>query len=807
MTRVPARAPRAVPPRTLPVLALCTGLLAGPLGSIPAAASGPRPPSALLPADTGDDVAIVLDEIDPVVLTPGEPLTLTGRLVNQGAVPHRVTSLTATVSGTTLTSRSEVDRWLDDELDLDRTTTLGDDTVGPVVAAAGAVPFSVTVPAAVTNDLPEGPQVLPLVISAGDEREPGGAAAHPVRLRSTLVSAGGEEVEEPLDTSWVVPLTLPPDPDLLSPTEQTHAQAWVSAVGPDSAISGWVTDLAVPGVTYVVDPSTLVGARPAPALRTPPEQGTDPADTGADPLPAPSPDAVTSTTEAPDGGSDAATKTVPAPVPDDPATTQSASPPAQTEEAEAAPATAAEVDQAVATLRTQLAGLPDDQVWWLPSEDPDVVRMVADRPPQDQLGRLLSTQPAGAQDTLAPLLSTGRHDVAWPVDPAPDADAVTQISDLFRSARDEDDTAPGLGVVLLARESLTADSGAAPRRGAVPLEEPEDVVGLGADSWTSALVARSQAEAEQSGSGAAAQQVLAHTLGTYLEDPGAARELVIAPPRLTPAPPEVLAQLSEGWRTAPWLRSVTAQELVQRAGTGDTVQLTGEHPQEAVLGDLAELLAPGRSPLDRERTAALARNAGELDDLEEVVRDTTATQSWRASLAALWSSRWRSHEEEWSTARAVVREDVRSALQGVTVTPSTVNFLTDQGEISVTVVNDLGVALDDLVLEVVASNGRLQVIRQPDPVSIGADSRASVSFEARSITRGETRLTATLRTPDGTTLGEPAPIEVRVQPTGIWVYWVLGGLAGVVLVLGLARAVRRGPRASGRSDTRPEEGR
>ncbi|OLT17804.1 hypothetical protein BJF80_00245 [Serinicoccus sp. CUA-874] len=61
------------------MLALCAGLLAGPLAVIPAAASGTRPPSALLPADTGDDVAIVLDEIDPVVLTPGEPLTLTGR--------------------------------------------------------------------------------------------------------------------------------------------------------------------------------------------------------------------------------------------------------------------------------------------------------------------------------------------------------------------------------------------------------------------------------------------------------------------------------------------------------------------------------------------------------------------------------------------------------------------------------------------------------------------------------------------------------------------------------------------------------
>jgi hypothetical protein len=35
---------------------------------------------------------------------------------------------------------------------------------------------------------------------------------------------------------------------------------------------------------------------------------------------------------------------------------------------------------------------------------------------------------------------------------------------------------------------------------------------------------------------------------------------------------------------------------------------------------------------------------------------------------------------------------------------------------------------------------------------------------------------------------------VRVTPTGDWIYWGLGGLAGAILLLGIWRSVRRGPR-------------
>ncbi|GAA4876009.1 DUF6049 family protein [Serinicoccus chungangensis] len=785
MTTTSPRPHRTLRPRCLPASALAlvlwaslvATLLGGPLVGPPASSAAELPSTS-----ETTEVSVLLDDVDPVVLVPGEPVTLTGRLLNHGSVPRRLTSLTATLSPTSLTSRDQVGRWLDGDLPRGTELVLGDDTVGPVVPASGAVPFQVEVPASVTEDLPDAAGVLPLVISATEEDAGSGSAAADAELRSTLSSAGRDDISTPLETAWVVPLTLPSDPGLFSPVDDEHAGAWMDAIGPESTVTGWLEDLDVPGTTYVVDPSTVLAQQPAPGIATPREGTVE-----QTPTPAPQPPATATATPTPSStsgadGTTAPDQTVPAPVPDDSSATTS--PEETTPPPDPSDADEEDVRSAAATLATTLAGLPDDQLWWLPRHDPDLDLVRRRQPPRDVVADLFAPS-VSAADPL--VLSTGRHDVAWPVEGAPEPGEMAQMTALVRGVDAE------LRVVVLPRESLTADSSALPRRGAAPLERPGGLVALGADSWTSALVAHSPQEAQERGAGAAAQHLLAHTLGTHLEDPTEVRELVVAPPRRTPASAEVLQQLSDGWQEAPWLRSVSAQDLLDRAEGSQPLSLTGEGPQEAVLGDLVQHLATQASPVDPERAEALAVSATQLDDLSVVLADTTALDSWRPVLDALWSVAWRGDEDGWLQTRAVVRDDLQSTLDGVWVTPSTVNFLTNQGDIGITVVNDLGVAVEGVALELVATNGRLQVIRQPDPVDIGADSRATASVTARSITRGETTLVAQLSTPDGTTLGEPVAIEVRVQPTGLWVYWVLGGVAGLVLVLGLARAWRSTP--------------
>ena len=48
--------------------------------------------------------------------------------------------------------------------------------------------------------------------------------------------------------------------------------------------------------------------------------------------------------------------------------------------------------------------------------------------------------------------------------------------------------------------------------------------------------------------------------------------------------------------------------------------------------------------------------------------------------------------------------------------------------------------------------------------------------------------------------GQSTQVQVDVRPTASWIYWVLGSLGGIVFVIGLIRAVRRGPRTAEQLD-------
>src|SRR5690606_15026658 len=124
---------------------------------------------------------------------------------------------------------------------------------------------------------------------------------------------------------------------------------------------------------------------------------------------------------------------------------------------------------------------------------------------------------------------------------------------------------------------------------------------------------------------------------------------------------------------------------------------------------------------------------------------------------------------------------------GVRINPTTINFLADEGLIQLTVSNDLPVEVSNLRITLTPGNPRLRVVQQPEPVTVGPGSRATVQFRARALAAGEVEVRTTMTTPDGTPVGRPEVMQVRVQPTGAWIYWVLGSVAGIILVLGLWR--------------------
>ena len=829
-----------------------TGAAASPVGALPA----PRPLPGTVGAGEGESaegVRIVLDEVDPVVASVGEPLVLRGRVVNDGEGRRRLNSLTVSATWQPLGSREAVTDWVEaTDPTLEAGHVIGDDAIGPVVAPGRDLPFTVRVPEGSLAGLVVDRGVLGLQLRAEDaEAEGGPVAADPVSLRTVLtVAATPEPAEVPLAMSWVVPLTQPADPGLVSPEPEVRNPAWYAATGPGSPARTWLDGLDLPGVTWMVDPGLLRMLTPADSLTGPGEEAPEedpeePADTpretgtgtgteGADPgdpagqtsgpagddgpavtaVPAPAPMSEEGTPAEEDGtGAEdgAATTAVPAPAPDDDAPPGSTGDDADDglEEPDAE-----DVETALRQLRGRLARVDGPRLWWLPTDDPDLSALADLEVEGSTVHRLLTRHPVAPPAQLTRLLRRGTSTVAWPVADTLPTGQVGTLAEWF-DRRDDPDDGPGAGRLLdptgtdgsvlegvvVPRESITGSSTAPVGSAVVPLADVPGVAALGSDSRFVGLLADADEDAAQVGGAAVTQRLLADTLTAHQEAPGVARSMLVAPPRGTALSPDLLEQVVEGLGSASWVEPVPAAELVASAGDLPPASLTGVAPEEPVLGSLTTYLDPPPSPLDPGRVDSLERMEGELEGLAEVLADTDALRSWQPVLPGLWSARWREAPDAWSRTWRGLRDLSAGTRARVHANPSTINFLSDQGLMQVTVVNDLPVAVHDVRARLVPDRALLRVVDQPGPVSIGAGSRATISFSARAVTRGQTRITAELTTPNGTELGDDAVVDVRVQPTGTWIYWVLGGLAGVLLVLGTVRALRREPDPGGQAAT------
>lgn len=744
-------------------------------------------------------VRLVLDQVDPTVARIGEPLTLEGRIVNDGTEGRRLTTVSVRAGWTALDDRSEVAAWVDGSDGREAGWILGAATVGPVVAPGRQIPFHVEVPEETLTGLSQDATVLGVEIRAVDQD-----GADPVQLRTVLPVTRADRVDTPLQHTWVVPLTLPPDPALTSTDQTARQEAWHAAVGPGSAVRTWLDALDHAGATWLVDPSLLVQPTPAASLsealsREPEgEPGGEPGEetTSGTATGTPTPTASPSPQ---DGADDPAGATG-----DGSAVT--ASPPQPTgspadrgldvgrglgslEEPDGEPLviTAEVVQDDLEDLRRRLTDVPTEQLWWLPTADPDVAALL-DLEVSAPTGRAAMRLPlADHPEKVDALLERGRHDVAWPALSAPSADDVGALDRLW-SVRP---TSPeGVSVVMMPLESLTGGSARPVGRAAARLRAHPDVTALGVDSRAAGLLAHAEQDAVAQGVGAVVQQLLADNLTAYLQHPGSPRSLVYGPHREASVPPAVLHELTEGLQEAPWTEAVDAGRLVAAAAATEPAALTGSPPDPDVLGELVLLIDPPPRALDAGRVRSLIRLDRELGGLAQILGATAAVESWRPVLAQQWSTRWRHEPDLWPRPWHLLRSLVSDVSSGVHVNPSTVNFLSDSGIMQVTVVNDLPVEVEGVRVEVVPDKSFLRIVEQPEPISIGAESRATVSFTARAVARGKTTVTAQLTAPNGTRLGDDTEVLVRVRPAGVWIYWVLGTAAGLVLVLGLLRALR-----------------
>jgi hypothetical protein len=230
-----------------------------------------------------------------------------------------------------------------------------------------------------------------------------------------------------------------------------------------------------------------------------------------------------------------------------------------------------------------------------------------------------------------------------------------------------------------------------------------------------------------------------------------------------------------------------AARATPMAPTGTLVKRAPGSSADRVASGPA-VLTPGRGRAVEVTHRTLVGVAKVRADGEEFAR------IWTEAVDQLTSARWRGHLRPWAQVRSRADLVAQTSARGITVSPRNVNFLADKGRLQITVANTLGVPVHDVTLRLTPDNPRLRVDTQPAVMHIGARSRTTVTARVTSLSAGLVPITTTLTGPDGTILGRGTVLKVQLSPTGDWVYWLLGGIAVVILILGVARSARRRPR-------------
>ncbi len=723
--------------------------VSSPLSVLPALAVD----GGALPAQDSSGVELTLNQVVPTVLRPGQSWAVQGRVENASDVTVQVDDVRLLTAYRALDTDAALDGWIS-----------GDDA-GETTEVAGSADLRRTLSPGQGRD-------FYIVVSGGAIQPPFTFASLPLRLevratdgsrldelRTVLPWFADTPADDPLAVSWVVPLTLPPDPDLTAETGTERTRAWLDVVGQASTTRAWLTGLSAYDATFLVDPSLLVPLAPAADVSTAPEPiplpTPTPQDTTATDSEVPEPSASPGAPDATDGaGGDLSTSSA-LPVPDEPATPPDV------------PDDLTQVQEAELELQEQLTQLQADQLWWLPVADPDVAAMVDLGIDRDVVDSVLGAPLPPSVLDADRLLASGRHDVTWPLWPGLSEEQLGDLTGLSASL--------DVSGTVVARSTFTDAEGRNAQPHGLTATTTGEVTLLGYDETMSALVSDLPRADRDGGQ---IQLLLAHTLARYQRSPADPGAVVLAPRRDVEVDLETAADLGAALALAPWVTQVSADPLL---GTGDSVSLTGTSTSTS----------PPRSPLTSARVDRIESVRSTLAQLAAVVPRGGAVEQWEPILNSLYSARWRENPDGWSVPLTELESQVASIIDGVSINPTTVNFLAEEGLIQITIVNDLPITVQDLSLDLVPGNGRLRIIEEPGPITIGPQSRATVQFRARAVAAGEVPVRATLSAPSGLQIGEMQEVGVQVRPTGIWIYWVLGGVAGAILILGLTRAIRR----------------
>ena len=683
-------------------------------------------------ATVAESVTVSLTSITPTIAVPKASVTISGTVHNVGSVSIASGVVRALIGEDPLFGRDAVSEWAA-STGQQSVAEVARISLGPNLAPGAGATFALTVPAAAIPHR-ESFAVLPLRVDVV-----GITSATTRRLGSLhtfLPTLSSVKKYEPLSIAWLVPLTLDPDPALHGINSPARTAAWTRAIGPGSRLDRVITGTDVPKVTWAIDPAIL-GPPQAPA------PADTPTTTTPSPTPTPTPTASTSPTRG------------------DPTTTD--------------PMTA--VTTALASrLR---AAAPSHTLWSLPYADPDLAAVLPLPSGNLALAPLITRT-----STLDATVGPARTDIAWPVAGTLTTDREQQLKQAFSS--------PGLSAAVTSASTLTSHSGLTGDAGRRSAE------GLPLLAYDEAL-SRTFTQTSSTVTGAITiQRFLADTMALLGERPGTAgRSVLVAAPRTFAGDPTVLSSFFAAIADARWLIPTTTDQLLaaSRAATPEVPGLgTKVTPTSPAAPPTAtDPLGPGISPLTAAQLGTISRTMSAITGIASIRDDAEVFRArWADAQEQVLSVRWRSHRRGIADIDTATQAAISTVSLGVSVSPSSVNFFADRGVLQITVVNDLAVAVHDVRLTLTPGQPRLRIEQQPRPLRIGPKSRTNVPLRVTAIAAGLVPITAVLTTPNGTPLGHNARVDVRVQPTSTWVYWVLGAVAGIILVLGTHRSLRRG---------------
>ena len=761
---------------TLP-LAQSAGLSAEIAPAAPAALAKPSATSASTtatpsaPAEkdkTTNQVTVSIDAMAPEVLHSDQDLNLTGTITNGTAQTITGADLVTRVQRSTEATSRGLSKWLTgtDESGLSDPFTV---PLGHDLQPGGVSQFSITIPA---DELP---------LDSTDQWGPRGVsvalATQDVSLaqdRSILVWDSGTSVA-PVRMTVFLPVTA--SAQEMAVLSAPHTQERTEALSRiHNRVLGLVS-MAGDGVVVAVDPALIeaLGVTTASLEQAARNSSSQPSTPDASP-------------QAPQSADSSASSAPTAP--STPAPSASAAPSPQTGGTATSPSDkkTSQVSNEVIQLSAALArAIHTDSLVALPWGDSDTAALA-----HLQQTSLIETAARRTQESA--IVKVGAPtSVSWLASSVADATTVNALaqpdSTIIASPESlppSDDltyTPSGLGAsgdhaVLIPEQSL---SGALTGEDAKPTASDQ-----GTPTTQSAqATALDTRQLLRSDSAILARQA-----------PALERDIVVAMPRRAASAVQssVVRERVAALRSVPWTQSQSLSALQERAQ--QEVSAVAEGTSRIDRSETPETVID-TNELSADTLAAAGRTSATLQSISSVLSEPAALLGDYTSLEAVVSSAsWRSDPKT----RSAQIPYAEAAGAGVTsslaaVPSSTINVISSEAQLPVRITSSLN---QDVTVQVylVSNNKRLRVPRTTT-VRVPAHQQAKVTVPIQAVGSGDVALTVQVLAADGTTVGTPTTVNMRVRAD--WEGRGTGVIVGVlvsIVVIGTVRTVRRGRRTA-----------